>query len=76
MSNSNIRQIATALFIAGVASPAFAEFRYENSTGGSATFYGQLSPSYLSFDDGEKTTDKIVDNGNSNSRVGFWLRGA
>ena len=75
VSHSNIRQIATVLVLAGVGSPAFAEFRYENGSGGSATFYGQFSPAYLSFDDGESTTDEIVDNSNSNSRVGLWLRG-
>jgi len=44
---------------------------FTNDSGGSLTFYGQLSPAYLSFDDGEKTNGNVVDNTNSNTRVGF-----
>lgn len=51
-----------------------AEFRYETSNGGSTMVYGQFDPAYLSFDDGVSTTSEIVDNTNSNSRIGFWYR--
>ena len=46
---------------------------YENETGGSARFYGQFSPTWLSFDDGEDTTDTLADNANSNTRLGFVI---
>lgn len=55
------------------ATPAVADLTYENGTGGSAVFYGQLNPGYQSFDDGVQSYDAIVDNSNSNSRVGLWL---
>ncbi len=42
-------------------------------SGGVMTFYGQFSPVFQSFDDGEETTSGIVDNGNWNSRLGFTL---
>jgi len=43
---------------------------------GGATFeyYGQLSPAYLFFDDGGATWGDVVDNSNSNSRIGMWYR--
>jgi hypothetical protein len=44
---------------------------YTNASGGSVTFYGQFNFAYQSFDDGQETTDGIVDNGNWNSRLGF-----
>lgn len=46
---------------------------YSNETGGSVTFYGQLNPSVLSFDDGDDTDTNLVDNTHSNSRVGFHI---
>lgn len=67
----------TALCVAAAvtaASPAFAELKYDNGSGGTALFYGQLSPAFQNFDDGVSTFDTVVDNANSNSRVGFWLR--
>ncbi len=57
-----------------MAPAAFAELKYENNSGGSTLLYGQLDPAYLSFDDGVSKTDAIVDNTNSNSRVGIWVR--
>jgi hypothetical protein len=55
-------------------SPVAAELKYENVEGGSALIYGQFNPAFLTFDDGVSTTGNGVDNGNSNSRVGLWLR--
>jgi hypothetical protein len=46
---------------------------FRNQSGGSVTFYGQLNLAYQSFDDSEKTTSNIVDNGNWNSRLGFTI---
>ena len=65
--------IAAAL-LAATSSTALAEYRWETSGGGSFQFYGQFDPAYLSFDDGVSTKDGIVDNTNSNSRVGIWFR--
>ena len=42
-------------------------------SGGEMTFYGQFTPVFQSFDDGEETTSGIVDNGNWNSRLGFTI---
>jgi hypothetical protein len=47
---------------------------FTNASGANAVFYGQANPAYQSFDDGEETTDGIVDNGNWNSRLGFLIR--
>jgi len=41
---------------------------------GTFEYYGQLSPAYLTFDDGEVKSDSVVDNTNSNSRIGMWFR--
>ncbi len=38
---------------------------------GTLTLYGQINLAYQSFDDGETTTDGIVDNGNWNTRLGL-----
>lgn len=46
---------------------------YTNDNGGTVRFYGQLSPTYLGFDDGEETYNNLVDNTHSNSRVGMKL---
>ena len=46
---------------------------FENESGGTARVYGQLSPTYLSFGDGDETTDNFVDNANSNTRLGFVI---
>jgi hypothetical protein len=51
-----------------------AQMKYENATGGSVLLYGQIDPGYLSFSDGVSTTGELVDNTNSNSRVGLWVR--
>ena len=41
---------------------------------GTITLYGQANLAYQSFNDGETTTDGIVDNGNWNTRLGFLYR--
>ena len=64
--------LGTALLAALGAVPASAQ-TFENEIGGSVRFYGQVSPTYLSFDDGEASTDNLVDNGNSNTRLGFVI---
>lgn len=46
---------------------------FDNDSGGSVRFYGQVSPSYLSFDDGAQSTGNFVDNANSNTRLGFVI---
>ncbi|WIY24541.1 porin [Parasedimentitalea psychrophila] len=69
--NASAAALATA-----IASPAFAGPTYENDTGGSFTWYGQLNPSFQSYDDGANTYDRLVDNAGSNSRIGFRLKQA
>jgi Gram-negative porin len=64
--------IGTTLLILLGASSAGAQ-TFENESGGSVRFYGQFSPSFLSFDDGEVSTDNLVDNANSNTRLGFVI---
>ena len=46
---------------------------FTNSGGGVVTFYGQFNLVYQNFDDGERSTSNIVDNGNWNSRLGFTI---
>jgi len=46
---------------------------FTNDSGGVTTFYGQLNLTYQSFNDGEETTDGIVDNGNWNTRLGVTV---
>jgi hypothetical protein len=55
-----------------LALPASAQ-EFTAESGATAKFYGQFNLGYLSYDDGSKTTSRLVDNANSNSRVGFWL---
>jgi hypothetical protein len=57
-----------------IATVAFADsLAFSNTTGGSFSLYGQLSPLYLGFDDGAKRYADIADNDISNSRIGFHL---
>lgn len=46
---------------------------YTNQSGGTATVYGQVTPAYVTFDDGEETSGNLVDNAHSNTRVGLFL---
>lgn len=55
------------------AGSAVAGPKYTNQSGGTMWYYGQLSPMYLSADDGAETTDEFVDNSVSNSRAGIWI---
>ena len=41
---------------------------------GTFEYYGQLSPAHLTFDDGVQKSNDVVDNSNSNSRIGMWFR--
>lgn len=74
MKHTLLSSTAAAATLATVfAGAAAAELKYENATGGYVKLYGQFSPAYLSFDDGAVTTDELVDNVNSNTRVGLWV---
>ncbi|ATG35865.1 Outer membrane protein (porin) [Phaeobacter piscinae] len=64
--------LVSGLFV-GLAAPAVAGPTYENSSGGTFRYYGQFNPSFQSFDDGGDDFSALVDNANSNSRIGFWL---
>ncbi|MCE8534648.1 porin [Ruegeria pomeroyi] len=61
--------LVTALAVA--ATPALAELKYNNSSGGSVTLYGQLNPSFQYFDDGVRSYRNLTDSSHSNSRVGI-----
>lgn len=74
MSTTSRFLALTTLVAASAATQASAEFRYDTGNGGSILVYGQFDPAYLSFDDGVSTASEIVDNTNSNSRVGLWYR--
>lgn len=74
MTNQFSKPLAAAVLSLLTPVAALAEFRYDTANGGELLFYGQLSPSYLSFDDGVSTTSNFADNTNSNSRVGMWYR--
>ena len=64
---------ATAVVGAAFSSlPATAQ-EFTSPGGSTAKFYGQFNLGYLSYDDGQATTSRLVDNANSNSRLGFWL---
>jgi hypothetical protein len=49
------------------------DLTYTNENGFVANLYGQVNLTYQGFDDGEQTTNGIVDNGNWNTRLGFTL---
>ena len=65
--------LSGALFLAH-APQANADMTVDVGTNATATFYGQFDPAYLSFDDGVSRESEIVDNTNSNSRIGVWYR--
>lgn len=71
---TGVRTALCGALFATVALPAAAELRWENASGGSVQIYGQFSPAWQSVDDGVASYDTIVDNGNSNSRAGIWVR--
>ncbi len=57
-----------------LATPGLADpLTYANGSGGTATFYGQLNPAYITFDDGKKTHASLSDSSASNSRIGVFL---
>ena len=74
MKIAGFLSVSAAAIAAGLAAPAAAETKYENASGGSVSLYGQFDPAYQFFDDGVSTHSNLVDNTNSNSRVGLWLR--
>ena len=73
-----IRQIArcfaTIFVLTTQGGPAQAADPVDAPFNGTFEYYGQLSPAYLSFDDGGQKTNQLVDNTNSNSRLGMWYR--
>ena len=49
------------------------DLTYTNESGFVANLYGQVNLTYQGFDDGEQTTNGLVDNGNWNTQLGFTL---
>lgn len=60
------------LLSAAAAGPGLAG-EFTGPFGAEGVFYGQINMGYLSYDDGLRRTDEIVDNNISNSRVGLTL---
>ncbi|WP_157973636.1 porin [Tropicimonas sp. IMCC34043] len=56
-----------------LATAALADPLSYSDASGDVIFYGQLSPTYLGFDDGEESFGNLADNDISNSLVGFIL---
>lgn len=69
-----LKSSAVSLLAIATAAPAMAELKYDNSSGGSVTLYGQFSPAYQWVDDGGESFSELVDNAHSNTRVGLWVR--
>ncbi len=67
----SVMTLSSAFFL--TTAPVWPGPVYENSSGGSFTFYGQFSPAYADFDDGSDSKGEGADNAKSNSRVGFTL---
>ena len=74
MSRHACRAVLGSLLLSVAAGPGLAELRWENASGGSTQIYGQLDPGFQQVDDGVATYSTVVDNANSNSRVGLWVR--
>lgn len=56
------------------AGPAAAQMVYKDDSGGEVELYGQISPTFQYFDDGEGDYGNAADNAHSNSRVGLNVR--
>ncbi len=73
--HSNIRHLALGMplltVLAVAATPAVAELKYSNGSGGTVTLYGQLNPSFQSVDDGVESYRNLTDSSHSNSRLGI-----
>ncbi len=63
--------IAVAVLL--VTGPAKADFKFENSSGGSFSLYGLVNPALQSVDDGFSTTTNFVDSSHAQSRLGLWI---
>lgn len=74
MRNRTLPALASIAALFGLAGAGLANpLAYSNDTGGSALAYGQISPAYVLFDDGEESYGNLVDNAHSNTRVGLFL---
>ncbi|XDA97412.1 porin [Sulfitobacter sp. LCG007] len=65
--------LTIALALAGT-SALSQSTEFTSVSGATATFYGQINLTYQGVDDGDDTYGDIVDNSNSGSRVGLWIR--
>lgn len=64
--------LCAGALVASAATPLAAQ-TFTDDAGREVTFYGQLNPAFQFFDDGEETFNNLVDNENSNSRLGFTI---
>ncbi|WP_068115430.1 hypothetical protein [Tropicimonas marinistellae] len=67
----NRTSVVGTVFLLTLASQGAQAQTYSDDAGGSVTFYGQVSPTYQSFDDGSESFGNLADNSHSNTRVGL-----
>ncbi|SNS71847.1 porin [Tropicimonas sediminicola] len=74
VSSTSLPRGLGAAALCALSLPATANpLAYSNDTGGEVLAYGQLSPAYVSFDDGDETSGNLTDNSHSNTRVGLFI---
>ncbi|HQU68679.1 MAG TPA: porin [Albidovulum sp.] len=74
MKRHSIAASLTALITPLALSPAFAGPEYTSASGGTFTFYGNVNPAIVGFDDGVQSDTDIADSSKSSTKFGFWLK--
>lgn len=74
MKRHAIAASLTALIVPFASAPALAGPEYTSASGGTFTYYGNLNPVIISFDDGVDSDIDGADSSKSSSKFGFWLR--
>lgn len=65
---------ATLTALIAPSAPAFAGPEYTSASGGTFTFYGNVNPAIIGFDDGVQSDTDITDSSKSSTKFGFWLK--
>ena len=73
MRSASLLQAGLTASLALGAAPTALALDFGLPGAGTGDFYGQLSPVWLSFDDGTQSIARLVDNNDSNSRAGLVL---
>lgn len=74
MKRHAIASTLTALIAPFASVPAIAGPEYTSASGGTFTYYGNLNPAIVNFDDGVHSDLDGTDSSKSPSKFGFWLR--